>query len=213
MKYDVISADPPWAFKTYSDKGGREKHYDRMTLQDIKNIPVHKIAHDHTVLLQWTTWPHLFEAREVAESWGFTYYATLGFIWVKRTPDGSSIHHGMGYYTRANTEPCLIFKRGRKFSLPRVGMDVHQVIETFPDWPALPGFEEIIDARVGRHSAKPEAYYQGVERLWGDVSRIEVFARQCRPGWAVVGNEIGVGLDVNDAINTIASMKRKEEVS
>ena len=42
-KYNVIYADPPWTFKTYSEKGkdrSPEKHYDCMSIDDIYKLPV-----------------------------------------------------------------------------------------------------------------------------------------------------------------------------
>jgi N6-adenosine-specific RNA methylase IME4 len=87
-RYRVIYADPPWTFETYSEKGkdrSPERHYRVMTLNDIKALPVRKLAADDCVLFLWTTWPHLWQAREVIEAWGFTY-RTLGFVWVKLNP-------------------------------------------------------------------------------------------------------------------------------
>ena len=75
-KYNVIYADPPWSFKTYSDKGkGRspEKHYSVMTFKDIKDLPVNKIANDDSVLLMWVVDPLLDKAFEVINAWGFKY--------------------------------------------------------------------------------------------------------------------------------------------
>ena len=75
-KYDVIYADPPWTFKTFSNKGKNrspEKHYDVMSLQDICNLPVNKISKDNSVLLMWVTDPLLDKAFKVIEAWGFKY--------------------------------------------------------------------------------------------------------------------------------------------
>ena len=84
-QYRVIYADPPWRFATYSDKGkGRsaEAHYDCLTIDQIKAIPVGRWAADDAVLLLWATDPLLPRALEVIEAWGFTY-KTVGFYWVK----------------------------------------------------------------------------------------------------------------------------------
>ena len=83
--YGVIYADPPWTFQTHSDKGkGRsaEAHYDCMSLADIKALPVADMAAQDCVLLLWVTDPHLRNAFDVIEAWGFAY-KTVGFYWAK----------------------------------------------------------------------------------------------------------------------------------
>src|SRR5215471_13812779 len=119
--YKVIYADPPWTFATYSRKGkGRspEAYYDCMTLAEIKALPVAEWAAEHCVLLLWTTDPLLEKAFEVIRAWGFTY-KTVGFYWAKLkkaaaspTYDKSSFFTGLGFWTRANPEPCLLATRG-----------------------------------------------------------------------------------------------------
>ena len=85
LKYNVIYADPPWSFKTYSDKGkdrSPEKHYSVMSFKDICNMPVSNIARDNSVLLMWAIDPLLDKAFEVIKAWGFTY-KTVAFTWAK----------------------------------------------------------------------------------------------------------------------------------
>lgn len=210
MKFSVIAADPPWTFTTYSDKANKsaKSHYDVMTTNDIASIPVHKIADDNAILLLWATWPNLFEAKIVGEAWGFTY-KTLGFDWVKRTTTGKALHTGLGYYTRSNSEPCLLFRKGKMPKLKSRG--VHSIIVTDDRVHMLPGFEETIEARISSHSKKPELFYSRVEKLL-DGPYVELFSRAKRPGWSVIGNEIDKGLDVVDALNIIGSMKRGNNV-
>ena len=84
-KYDIIYADPPWSFKTYSDKGkGRsaEKHYPTMNKLDIQNLPIQNLANKNCVLFLWVTAPCLIEGIELLKAWGFTY-KTVGFTWIK----------------------------------------------------------------------------------------------------------------------------------
>jgi N6-adenosine-specific RNA methylase IME4 len=76
MKYRVIYGDPPWVFNTYSYKGkGRsaEAHYDCMTTEGIKNLPVGDLADKDCLLLLWVTFPHLLQGADVMQAWGFTY--------------------------------------------------------------------------------------------------------------------------------------------
>ena len=84
-KYSIIYADPPWHYETYSKKGqGRaaESHYPTMSLEDIKSLPVSKIAEKDCALFLWATFPCLQEALQVIEAWGFRY-KTVAFVWIK----------------------------------------------------------------------------------------------------------------------------------
>ena len=81
----MIYADPPWLFKTRSDKGkdrSPEKHYPVLSIADICNLPVGDIAKPDSVLLMWVVDPLLDQAFKVIDAWGFTY-KTVGFTWAK----------------------------------------------------------------------------------------------------------------------------------
>lgn len=172
-KYSVILADPPWAFRAWSDKGkGRsaEQHYPTMRLEDIKALPVADLAAGDCVLFLWATFPMLREALEVAEAWGFVY-KTVAFTWVKENRKSPGLFWGLGYWTRANAEVCLLATRG---SPKRQSAAVHQVILS----------------PVERHSKKPDEVRERIAALMGDVPRVELFARQETPGWDVWGNEV-----------------------
>lgn len=126
-EYRVIYADPPWRFATYSDKGkGRsaEAHYDCLSLDEIKALPVADWAAPDAVLLMWATDPLLPRALEVLGAWGFTY-KTVGLYWVKLNKSAAArlskewpllaerdFFTGLGFWTRANPEPCLLATRG-----------------------------------------------------------------------------------------------------
>ena len=84
-KYNIIYADPPWSFDTYSDKGkdkSADNHYECQDLEWIKNLPIKNIADDNCILFMWVTFPTLQQSFEVLSSWGFKY-STCGFVWVK----------------------------------------------------------------------------------------------------------------------------------
>lgn len=172
-KYNVILADPPWSFRSWSSKGmGRsaEQHYPTMRLEDIKALPVSDLAAGDCVLFLWATFPMLKEALEVIDTWGFTY-KTVAFTWVKENRKSPGLFWGLGYWTRANAEVCLLATRG---SPKRQSAAVHQVILS----------------PVERHSKKPDEVQERIVTLMGDVSRVELFARQETPGWDVWGNEV-----------------------
>ncbi len=172
-KYNVILADPPWSFRAWSSKGmGRsaEQHYPTMRLEDIKALPVSDLAAGDCVLFLWATFPMLKEALEVIDTWGFTY-KTVAFTWVKENRKSPGLFWGLGYWTRANAEVCLLATRG---SPKRQSAAVHQVILSPVEW----------------HSKKPDEVQERIVTLMGDVSRVELFARQETPGWDVWGNEV-----------------------
>ena len=111
-KYDIIYADPPWQYRTYSKKGqGRsaESHYPTMGIEDIKALPVGELAAKDCALFMWITFPCLQEALEVLTAWGFSY-KTVAFVWVKQNRKSDSLFWGMGYWTRANDELCILAK-------------------------------------------------------------------------------------------------------
>jgi len=186
--YPVIVADPPWDFVTYSDKGqGKcaQQHYPTMSVDEIAALPVSEIAADDCILLLWATGPNLPNCILTGIKWGFSW-VTIGFPWFKRSLNGKSWHMGLGYYTRANSEYCLLMKRGNP---QRKSAGVQSLIVTDAGQDMLPGFHEALTDRVGRHSAKPETFYKRVEQLF-DGPYLELFGRRERPGWTVLGNEI-----------------------
>lgn len=182
-RYTVIYADPPWSYRDRRDKpavyggnprprmqGGAAAHYPTMALDDIKSLPVPEIAADDAVLFLWATAPLLPEAIEVMQAWGFEY-KTVGFVWVKTNRRSGTPFLGMGHWTRANAEFCLLGVRGKP---KRVDATVRSVVI----------------APVREHSRKPDEVRERIERLMGDVPRIELFARERPAGWDVWGLEV-----------------------
>ena len=178
-QYNIIYADPPWTFRTYSAKGAEKKsakqHYALMSLNEIKTMPVEDIAADDCVLFLWATMPNLQEAFEVIRAWGFEY-KTCAFTWVKRNKVSDSWFWGLGYWTRSNAELCLLATKGNP---KRISCSVHSVC----------------DARVMEHSRKPSEIRDRIVQLCGDLPRIELFARQRVNGWDCWGNEISESSD------------------
>jgi len=171
--YGAIVADPTWDFQTWSARGrGRssERHYrSTLTLDQIKALPVAEVAARDCVLFLWATWPCLFAALDVIGAWGFKY-KTAGYVFVKLTKKGTAFS-GCGYWTRANSEPCLLATRGKPQRLHR---DVPQVI---------------IEPRR-EHSRKPDCVHERIERLVAGPY-LELFARKRRLGWDCWGDEVG----------------------
>ena len=172
-KYNIIYADPPWSYrdKCNAGKRGASHKYKTQSLDWLCSLPVKDIAADDCVLFMWVTMPKLFEGPElVMKAWGFEP-KTNGFLWVKRNKITPSWFWGMGRWTRANPELCLLATRGKP---KRISASVHSVI----------------DSPIRKHSQKPDETRDRIVELCGDLPRIELFARQRTPGWDAWGNEV-----------------------
>jgi len=177
VTFNIIYADPPWTFKTWSKKGqGRsaEKHYNCMSLQEIRQLPVAEIAAKNCALFLWATDPLLPQALDLMSQWGFNY-KTIAFVWAKLNKNApamlwtpSDFFTGMGYWSRANSELCLLGTRGKP---QRQSASV----------------KRLVIAPRREHSRKPDEVAHRIVQLIGDVPRIELFGRTSRPGWSVWG--------------------------
>ena len=182
MKYDIILCDPPWSFQTYSEKGKEKKspetHYDCMSIDDIYNLPVKDLASEHCTLFLWVTNPMFPEGLETIKRWGFTY-KTVAFTWFKKNKIADSFFWGLGYWTRANTENCLLATIGKP---TRINKGIHQIIDGLDT--------EQVYTRIQAHSKKPDEVRNKIVALRGDLPRVELFGRgEAAPGWDIFGNE------------------------
>jgi N6-adenosine-specific RNA methylase IME4 len=176
--YGAIYADPPWHYRVWAEGSNKRlasAKYSVMDSAGIGALPVGDLAADDCVLFMWMTWPQLAEALQVISAWGFTY-KTCAFSWMKADNRQPSLflsdipaQVGMGYWTRANSEACLLATRGNP---KRLNMDVRQ---------------GIIEPRR-EHSRKPDCVPARIERLVGGPY-CELFARTTRTGWDCWGNQ------------------------
>lgn len=177
-KYNIIYADPPWEYKQTGSKinsrGMAKQHYETMNTKDICELPIKNIKTENAICFMWATFPNIKEALKVMESWGFIY-KTAGFVWIKKNKKSNTNFWGMGAYTRANAEVCLlgISKQTKAKQVVRSNA-IHQVIES----------------PIEQHSKKPDETRDRIINLLGDVSKIELFARQQVEGWDCWGNEV-----------------------
>jgi len=164
-QYPVIYADPPWRYEHVKTDNRRiENHYPTMDLDEICALPVSDIATPDSVLFLWTTSPKLAESMRVIEAWGYTYRTCM--VWDKD-------RIGMGYYARQQHELLLIATRG---SVP--------VPEPENRPPSV-----IRIRRDDEHSSKPTEFYTMIERMYPELRKLELFARNRRNGWAAWGNQ------------------------
>jgi N6-adenosine-specific RNA methylase IME4 len=191
--FGAILADPPWRFNVWNGSEvvqAREStskpasvHYKTMTTIELQELPIKEFAADDCVLFLWSCWPTLLEALQIIEAWGFKY-KTCAFDWMKAHAgqiemfrDDFDTLMGMGYWTRANSEPCILATRGNP---KRIHADVRQGI--------------IAPRR--EHSRKPDGIHERIERLVAGPY-LELFARQKRTGWSVWGNETDKFPEIN----------------
>lgn len=171
-RFRTIYADPPWEFRVYSGKGkdrSADRHYNTGGLDSIKTLPIKALAAKDCALFMWCVMPELQGALDVIKAWGFEY-KTVAFTWVKQNKSGERLFWGMGYWTRANAELCLLATKG---SPERLDKGVHQVLLS----------------PIQEHSRKPDEIRARIERLV-DGPRLEVYARRPCEGWVTWGNEI-----------------------
>lgn len=178
MKFSIIYADPPWDYagQTQIAHGGKcsgsaKSHYNTMKLADLKKLDVAALAEDDCLLFMWSSSPHLDQAIELMQAWGFDY-STIAFVWDKQRVNP-------GFYTLSQCEICIVGKRG-KIPRPRGKRNVRQFISELR----------------GRHSEKPAEIRSRIEKMFPTQTKIELFARTATPGWSVWGNEVETTITV-----------------
>ena len=188
-KYKIIYADPPWFYNKRNLFGkdgkrnnfawGATNHYPVMKTTEICKLPIAELADKNCILFMWATFPRLPDALDVIKAWGFEY-KTVAFTWVKTMKNGQVRMDGIGNYTMANAEICLIATKG-KISRKNTGV------------------KQIILSPKTEHSRKPAEARERIVELMGDLPRIELFAREDNQptltgkkifdGWDTFGNE------------------------
>ena len=178
FRYNLIMSDPPWQFELRSKKGedkSAQNQYECMTIDEIRAMPVDRIAAKDCMLWLWATNPMMPEALKTLEAWGFEY-VTMG-SWAKKTkPKPLKCGHdrpgkyrwGTGYVLRSTNEPFLIGRMGN----PQIK-------------PIQSGFDGI----AREHSRKPEECYPLAEKFVPKAWRLDMFSRETRPDWDSFGDQ------------------------
>lgn len=195
MKFRTILLDPPWPYDRKAGQGVAERQYSLMTWRDLADLRpyLHAAAAPDCAIFVWTTAPLLMEQTDTVRLWGFRY-VTKAFCWVKTKRPSHAIFHGIGSYTASNTEDVWLLSNGTP---QRQAAGVSQVVPTVDT--------EGVVAPMGRHSRKPEAIQDRIERLFAGPY-LEVFARRRRAGWTCIGNELD-GLDIRESLARVAAGK------
>lgn len=169
--YGVILADPPWRFRTWSETNqakAASKHYPLMTMAELNQLPVKELAAPNAALVMWAVQAMIPHALDLMAAWGFRY-KTCG-AWAKQSSTGKKWAFGTGYIFRCAAEFYIVGTIGNPKAAAR-------------------NVRNLIVAPNRQHSRKPDEMHSNLERLFGDVPRCELFARESRPGWAAWGNE------------------------
>lgn len=209
MKYSIIYLDPPWKYNNRANhktrfRGGACGHYPLMTMEEIAELPIGRLASPICAVLMWCTFPYLDKQIKLFDHWGFKF-RTQFLTWIKLNPRGfdlpkddpnyqsgkqyvlysdglfHSVFFGVGYYSKSNPEVCLLGMRGQ--------------LPTISD-----AFSSVILAPRREHSRKPIEAYDRIEGVFGDVPRVELFARHPRQGWHAMGHGVSDGADIRDQL-------------
>lgn len=170
-KYQIIYADPPWK---YGGNGGTkwypaDTYYPTMSFKELEDMStvINNITDEKNCLLfMWVVSPELDRCIELGKQWGFDYI-TVAFVWYKERAN-------TGNYTMSGCELCLLFKKGK---IP-------------PDRVRNPGQKQFYSAPVSYHSHKPEEFADRINKMFPQSKKIELFARDSKPGFDCWGNEI-----------------------
>jgi N6-adenosine-specific RNA methylase IME4 len=198
-----VAADPPWLERGGGRvKRGADRHYDLMPTEQILlqmaswlgvawwsgsplpecRIDVVRGCH----LWLWVTDNFLLDGLFIMRSLGYRYIRTLQWVKVRdldeqAISDGGSLDQvlkrllqkGLGQYLRGSHEMVLFGVRGESM---------------------VPPTEDRMDSvvfaqRTPKHSEKPDEAIQVMERV-SPGPRLELYARNRRPGWEAMGNEV-----------------------
>jgi len=207
--YNIIYADPPWQFKTWSNKGrGRCPKYNTLSVEQMLDVfPVKSITQDDCVIFMWGTWPKLKSALELLEGWGFEYKTGVfdwgkvskkGFDFFKQLCENSFsptledyfsfldeiIVMGTGYWSRGNSEYCFLGTKGKPKRKDRKSLIFEEETKI------ARAVRQLLLRPRTTHGKKPPEIRKRIIDLMGDIPRIELFARDTFDGWDVFGNEI-----------------------
>jgi N6-adenosine-specific RNA methylase IME4 len=195
--FNVIVADPPWAFNDSlvamkrKVKRSAASQYDVLGINDIEQLDVRSLADQAgSILVLWVPSSMLSVGLNVMSSWGFSFKQT--FVWVKTKKDArkeidmnDSTRVGMGRLFRQSHEIALVGTCGKVYP--------HLVNKSQ---------RSVAFDKNRKHSAKPELLQDRLELMFPAVPKLELFGRRARKDWTVIGDEID-GKDIRDAIQDL----------
>lgn len=177
-KYGIIYTDPPWnqgrgnKKKCRPNSSGIELPYRTMSLMEIEILHYQvtsNLAEENHNVFMWTIEKYLRDAEECMERLGYRLHARI--VWDKGNGPAPA------YTLRFSHEYLLwFFKPGHIL---------------MPDKEKRGAYSPVIREHIHKqHSKKPEAAYELIESMFPGAEKLELFARQIRPGWDAWGDEI-----------------------
>lgn len=187
-KFNIILSDIPWKYNDKAGRRGSDKKYDVLSMKQLMTIRIGDLASENCAHFMWTTGPMLPDALKLMKIYGFEY-KNIVFTWIKTNKKSDGLFSGMGHYSRSNPEFVLLGMTGK---LARQSRSVHSVIM----------------APVGEHSSKPPDVKDRIVQLFGDIPRVELFARDKSFGWTQTGLEMD-GLDIREFIEEQVPIRKR----
>jgi N6-adenosine-specific RNA methylase IME4 len=198
--FSLVLIDVPRHHNVYSDMTGAEKapenHYATMSFDELLAFPIDRFAAPDAIILYWSTAASLLDDIDILSEWGFVSVRRRDDTGrLLRDEDGQVLPPaGRGRY--GSHQIWRKVRTGKQTGTGRWFWDQHEILIAARrgniDAP-LPGTqdESIFDSPVGDHSSKPHAHIrEWVDRVWPDLSKVEVFARGTAPSnWTFWGNQ------------------------
>lgn len=203
--FDIMLVDIPWDYndrrrirkdgKTAKRGIGASTMYDCLNLDELLALPIGSLCKKDAHLFMWVTNTHIPDAMKLIEAWRFRYIKQF-FYWIKVCKnDPTKLFFGNGHYTKSCLESLIFARRGKKIQHSRDDITEAQ----FAVHPRPSFNTETIKKGKILHSAKPACFRFLIDILYPDpnLKKIELFARNCHPGWVATGLEYD-GRDIRD---------------
>lgn len=217
--YDLILTDNPWEYdnKQQNDPARGGITYPTLSMKDLYELDIGKLANDNALLISWVTFPKLvdlyyekYSPLDIIRNWGFRPVTAL-FVWVKLNPTAFIYNEDNDPYWEedkhdANCYPHIkvddFYSGLGRYTNSNVEIAIVARKGKMLERKAK-DVKQLIFAPIGKHSEKPREQYGRIHRLFGtDIKCIELFARKQNPPpstWDATGLDFD-GKDIREFI-------------
>ena len=166
-KFKTVVVDPPWPLEDMGFRRGNGVTdvmvpYDKMSMSDIAALPIQDVSDSDALVFCWTVNRYIRRTYKLIDGWGFRYAYLM--TWIKsggiQTPTTPCF----------NAEFIMVGRKGK------------------PAYKETKAFSTANYWRRGKHSEKPEGFYDLLRRVT-PAPRIDIFNRRPIPGFVGWGNE------------------------
>ena len=140
-------------------------------IEEIAELPIEKIIAEDAACFLWVVDSHIKEGIQILERWGFKY-KTIAFNWIKTTKNNKK-RYNFSPWTLKSWELVLLGIKGKMGQFKQ-----------------LNNIKGLVEAERIQHSRKPDEIRHRIDKLFGELEKIELFARRSAPGWDAWGNEL-----------------------